>query len=151
MGIAKWRQERTDATRRTFQIVAVEPLADRDRHRAMVTVRIEAEQEQSCPMAAPPSRTKRARLIAEERKHTVRWFYLSFATDTAFLGSAIVRAHGIETAKQRASELNANPGGEVMCVALTRKNMKRIPVDIRNRLLNEQGVRVRLEGKSVNE
>lgn len=31
---------------------------------------------------------KRARLIAEERRHSPGWFYLSFATDHGFLGAA---------------------------------------------------------------
>ena len=58
---------------------------------------------------------KRARLIAEERRHSPGWFYLSFATDFEFLGAAVVRAQGFLTAVQRASDLGISPGGDVVC------------------------------------
>jgi len=72
---------------------------------------------------------RRALLIAEERQHKARWFYLSFATGYAFLGAAIVRGHAFLTAIQRASDLNINPGGGVMSRALNWRHMKRIPAD----------------------
>jgi len=62
-----------------------------------------------------------------------------------------VRAHGILTATRRATALKINPGGEVMATALTRKDMHRVPPDLRNRLLTEAEVRARLEGKGINE
>src|ERR1700722_9395097 len=78
---------------------------------------------------------RRALLITEERQHKARWFYLSFATGYAFLGAAIVRGHAFLAAIQRASDLNINPGGGVMSGALNWRHMKRIPADLRNRLL----------------
>ena len=88
---------------------------------------------------------RRALMIAEERQHKARWFYLSFATGYAFLGAAIVRGHGFLTAIQRASDLNINPGGGVMDRPLNWRHMKRIPADLRNRLLSGEEVDTRLE------
>jgi len=87
---------------------------------------------------------RRALLIAEERQHRARWFYLSFATGYEFLGAAIVRGHGFLTAIQRASDLNINSGGEVMDRPLNWRHMKRIPADLRNRLLRKEEVDTRL-------
>ena len=87
---------------------------------------------------------RRALLIAEERQHKARWFYLSFATGYAFLGAAIVRGHGFLTAIQAASDLNINPGGEVMDRPLNWRHMKR-PADLRNRLLSKKEVDTRLD------
>jgi hypothetical protein len=94
---------------------------------------------------------RRARLLAEERRHSLGWFYLSFATGHEFLGAAIVWAHGLLTAVERASDLGINPGGEVMCCPIPRKNLRRVPADLRNRLLSETEVRKRLEGKRIGE
>jgi hypothetical protein len=87
----------------------------------------------------------RAVLIAEERQQKARWFYLSFATGYAFLGAAIVRGHGFLTAIQAASDLNINPGGEVMDRPLNWRHMKSIPADLRNRLLSKEEVDTRLD------
>ena len=86
-----------------------------------------------------------ALLIAEERQHKARWFYLSFATGYEFLGAAIVRGHGFLTAIQHASDLNINPAGGVMHRPLNWRHMKRIPADLRNRLLSKEEVDTRLE------
>src|ERR1039457_704740 len=94
---------------------------------------------------------KRTCLIAEERRHSPRWFYLSFATDYEFLGAAIARANGLLTAVQRTTDLGINPGGEVMCIPFNRRDMKRIPADLRNRLLSQAEVLEHLEGKRMGE
>jgi hypothetical protein len=102
---------------------------------------------------APPRKeiSKRARIIAAEMKHSACWFYLSFATDTAYLGSVFVWAHGIETAKRRASDLGiAFPDAEVMCSSVPRKELWRLPAGDRNRLLNAADIE-RLDGKRVDE
>jgi hypothetical protein len=93
----------------------------------------------------------RARLIAEERQRALGWFYLSFASDYAFLGATIVWAHGFLTAMQRASDLGIDPGGEVICYPLPRKHLPRVPADLRDRLLSETEVRKRLGGKRMGE
>ena len=88
---------------------------------------------------------RRALLITEERQRKARWIYLSYATGYEFLGAAIVRGHGFLTAIQRASDLNINPGGGVMHRPLDWRHMKRIPADLRNRLLSKEEVDTRLE------
>ena len=88
---------------------------------------------------------RRAVLITEERQHKARWFYLSFATGYEYLGAAIVRGHGFLTAIQRASDLNINPGGGVMHRPLNWRHMKRIPADLRDRLLSAEEVETRLD------
>jgi hypothetical protein len=93
----------------------------------------------------------RARLLAEEGKQSLGWFYLSFATDHRFLGASIVWAHGILTAVERASHLGINPGGEVLCCPIPRKHLRRVPEDLRHRLLSEAEVRKRLAGKRIGE
>ena len=40
--------------------------------------------------------------LARERQKRAQWYWLSFANNRGFLGGAIVWAHGIETAVQRA-------------------------------------------------
>ena len=94
---------------------------------------------------------RRAAIIAEEHRYAARWHYLSFADDTGFLGAVIVRSHGFLTAVQRATDLGINPGGEVMCQPIPRRDLCRVPADLRNRLLTEAEVRERLEGRSVSE
>jgi hypothetical protein len=92
---------------------------------------------------------RRAAIIAEEHRHAARWHYLSFADDTAFLGGVIVRSYGFLTAIQRATDLGINPGGEVMQTPIPRKDLWRVPKELRNRLLSEDEVQDRLEGRMM--
>ena len=64
---------------------------------------------------------RRTRLIAEESRRALGWFYLSFAAEDGFLGAIIVWAHGILTAVERASDLGMNPGGDVLCCPIPRQ------------------------------
>ena len=92
---------------------------------------------------------RRAAIIAEERRHAARWHFLSFADDTRFLGGVIVRSYGFLTSIQRATDLGINPGGDVMSTPIPRKDLWRVPTDLRNRLLSEDEVEDRLEGRSM--
>jgi hypothetical protein len=96
-----------------------------------------------------------ARLLAEERQRSLGWFYLSFATDDGFLGAIIVWAHGLLTAVERAADLGLDvvldPGGEVVCCPIPRQHLRRVPADLRNRVLSEAEVRQRLAGKRIDE
>jgi hypothetical protein len=92
---------------------------------------------------------RRAAIIAEEHRHAARWHYLSFADDTGFLGGVIVRSYGFLTSIQRATELGINPGGEVMSTPIPRKDLWRVPTDLRNRLLSADEVQDRLEGRTM--
>ncbi len=47
-----------------------------------------------------------------------KFFWLSFADDSGFLGAAIVEAPNIIAAIQKAWELKINPGGEVKSLEL---------------------------------
>jgi hypothetical protein len=91
------------------------------------------------------------KIIAKEKKKPLGWFYLSFAGKSGFLGGVIVEAHGVVTATRRASDLNINPGGEVMCCPIPEDKLHMVPEDLRNRLLSEREVRDRLEGRRVGE
>lgn len=92
---------------------------------------------------------RRAATITEEHRHAARWYYLSFADDGGFLGGVIVGSCGFLTAIQRATELGINPGGEVMCTPIPRKDLCRVPPDLRNQLLPQDKVRNRLEGRGM--
>jgi hypothetical protein len=95
------------------------------------------------PKLKRPSRSKAA--IAE-RKVPLEWYYLSFATDSEFLGAAIVEAHGEVTATERATKLGINPGGEVLCWPVGKRHLHKVPPDLRNKLLTEAEVLGRLHG-----
>lgn len=90
-----------------------------------------------------------AAIIAEEHRHAARWHYLSFADDTGFLGGVIVRSYGFLTVIQRATDLGINPGGEVMSTPIPRNDLWRVAKDLRNRLLSEDEVPDRLEGRRM--
>jgi hypothetical protein len=99
-----------------------------------------------------------SKALREERQQPRRWFYLSFVDNSGFLGAAVVRAQGELTAVQRTKDLGIYPLGpdayipnDVMCTPLNWRDMKRIPKDLRDRLLTEGEVRERLEGKRVDE
>jgi hypothetical protein len=53
--------------------------------------------------------------------------------------------HGFLIAIQCASHRNINPGGGVMHRPLNWRHMKRIPADLRNRLLSKEEVDTRLD------
>ena len=96
--------------------------------------------------------------VRREQKQPRRWFHLSFINNRGFLGAAIVRAHGELTAIQVTRDLGICPLGpdayipnDVMCTPLNWRDMKRIPADLRNRLLSEAEMRSRLDGKRVDE
>ena len=92
--------------------------------------------------------------LDEERKSTAQWHYLSFACPYGFLGAAIVRAHGRISAEQRVRDLGfypIDPEVDVMCWPIPRKDLWRVPSDLRNRILSEAEVVERLDGRSVTE
>jgi len=95
---------------------------------------------------------QRATLIAQEHRKRGQGYWLSFVNKSGFLGGAILWAHGIETAVLRARELNISRGFrgqvEVFCEPISARVMKdHIPADLRNRLLSEDEVLERLNGR----
>jgi len=90
---------------------------------------------------------------AEKRLPSACWFYISFSGDSAFLGAAFVRARGKNAALQRSKDLDIHPGravADVLCLPIPRKDLWRVPVEMRNRILSESEVR-KLGGKRVGE
>lgn len=49
----------------------------------------------------------------EVERAELRWWYLSFADDTGFLGAVVVEAFGITDALHQAHLRKINPGGDV--------------------------------------
>jgi hypothetical protein len=97
---------------------------------------------------------QRAKQLAQEHRKHGQWYWLSFANKRGFLGGAILWAHGIETAVLRARELNITRGFrgtvEVFCEPIPARVMKEhIPSNLRNRLLFEDEVLDRLEGRMM--
>jgi hypothetical protein len=95
---------------------------------------------------------QRAKQLSQERRQRSQWYWLSFANKSGFLGAAILRAHGVETAVLRARELSISRGFrgtvDVFCEPISRRVMKEhVPPDLRNRLLSEEEVLDRLEGR----
>lgn len=69
------------------------------------------------PIPGSPEWEQRlADLLAEEATQPETWWFLSFASDEAFLGGCVIKARGIATAIRRAHALGINPGGQVMAV-----------------------------------
>ncbi len=95
------------------------------------------------------TRTRKAEALARERKQPESLFYLSFASGTGFLGAAVVRAHAILTAVQRCDELGINPGGEVACWPISKRDGRRVALDLRDRLLTAEEVIERLDGEPI--
>ena len=88
--------------------------------------------------------TKRlARLIAEKPLPAPRYWYLSFSGISSFQGAAFIRAMSRKSAIARAKALKITPAGaeDTLCLPIARKDLWRVPVDMRNRLLSEAETR----------
>jgi len=70
------------------------------------------------------------------------WYYLSFASESGFLGGCYVQGVGMGTAVQRSHALGINPGGEVLTSGpFDDEHMDEyVPVEDRNRLLTREEV-----------
>lgn len=68
-------------------------------------------------------------------------FYLSFASERAFLGATVVEAADAEAAVAEASRRGLNPGGEIAVLAVPPDaEDERDVLALRNRLLNERAM-----------
>ncbi len=84
----------------------------------------------------------RAALLAEEAAGAQHWYYLSFASDTAFLGGAFIRSAGPTSALLRAAQLGLIPDkAEAETTEMDEEEIARIPVELRECLLSESCVR----------
>lgn len=85
---------------------------------------------------------RRVHLIEQEMMEPAGWYWLSYCDPSKprgkqFLGVAVVRAHGVVTAAQRAWKLKINPGGEMVCYDLPDGMIETIPENLRERLLTK--------------
>ena len=63
------------------------------------------------------------------------WFYISYATETTFLGAAVVQASDPIGAGLRAHELGIDPGGQAVAIEIGAE--PRFPVEMRDVLLTK--------------
>jgi len=91
---------------------------------------------------------KRAAEIAAGHR---TWWYLSYASQTAFLGAVILEAYGFVDAVMQSTFLGLSPGGQVMGWALPPE--AKLPAEEqRNRLLSRADIEVLWPGtKSIGE
>lgn len=82
-----------------------------------------------------------AELMADEQADPHEGiYYLSFASETGFLGGAFVVAIGPISAIAKTHDLGFNPGGEVMVIGPTELEASLVPDRLRNRLLTQEEV-----------
>ena len=76
------------------------------------------------------------KLLAEERKNPLEWWYLSYATENGFLGAVYIEAHGQTEAAYLSNRRGHSPGGEVFIIGpVPREHIP--PPSFCNRLLNK--------------
>ncbi len=74
--------------------------------------------------------------VFEEGMNEVSWWWLSFATETEFLGGVFLQAKGMVDAVAKSHRLGLNPGGSVMTVSVP--DGKTPPEHLINRLLTKE-------------
>jgi len=93
------------------------------------------------------------KIIAEKRPPTAGLWFVSFSGYSDFLGAAFVRARDKKAAIQRTLDLHIHPGpfkvADVLCLQVPRKDLWRVPVDMRDHLLREDEMEM-LGGKVTN-
>lgn len=62
---------------------------------------------------SPEWQERAAKLLDAEMTQPLSWWYLSFASESGFLGAVLVRARGFVSAHRVVHVLNLSPGGEV--------------------------------------
>lgn len=75
------------------------------------------------------------KLLAEEAKEPLRWWYLSYAKEEGFQGAIIIQAHGMVEACYLSKHRNISPGGEVWCHPIPDEHLP--APEHRNRLLTK--------------
>lgn len=74
--------------------------------------------------------------LAKESEEPNRWWFLSFASEEAFLGGLFLEAHGVIHAIQEAYRRGINPGGSVQGHTVPQEHLP--PRSYLNRLLTKQ-------------
>jgi hypothetical protein len=75
----------------------------------------------------------------------MQWHYISFASETDFLGAFIVEGANEVDALRKCSEMGGNPGGEALVLPWPREDAAPDP-SVRNRLLSRDDVLVGMRG-----
>jgi hypothetical protein len=76
------------------------------------------------------------RAHAESRRRVLSLWWCSFASETGFLGVAVVEAVGDRAARRKCRALGIDPGGEMLACPTT-EDTPRPPAEYINRLLSE--------------
>ena len=79
------------------------------------------------------------KLLAEERKNPLQWWYLSYANETSFIGAVYIQAHGPTEAAYLSRRRNISPGGELYICPVP-SDAKLPEPHYLNRLLTKQEV-----------
>ena len=83
---------------------------------------------------------RKKELLAQEASQPERLMWLSFATETQFLGGVYVVAQGFIHAIDKTYQLGINPGGQVRAHDVPDENAARVRAEWRNRLLSKAEV-----------
>ena len=83
---------------------------------------------------------RKKELLDQEAAQPERLMWLSFATDTKFLGGVYVMARGFIHAIDKAHQLGINPGGQVQGHDVPDENAARVKPEWRDRLLSKAEV-----------
>lgn len=76
-------------------------------------------------------------------------YYISFATDDAFLGAIIIKAANEKEAYTNSRKLS--PGGQMVAIPIPPEHLHQFPMSLRDRLLDEKTIREELSGLSMKE
>lgn len=87
--------------------------------------------------------------LLEELKQPEIWYYLSFADEEpkGFLGSVIIKAHGLTDATMKCNMLLINPGGEAIAYPITDAMIAEYKITteqlekVANRLLSKEEIK----------
>ena len=102
------------------------------------------------PVKPPRKRSTPVRRAASKSQRK-KWFYVSFASDTAFLGAAFVRAADADEAALCGPSFSISKDAEALTQDLPQKEFyRRVPLKFRKRLLTEREAR-KLGAKGVHE
>lgn len=73
------------------------------------------------------------KLLGEDGKNPLSWWFLSYADDDGFRGGVIIQAHGQTEAVYLSSHRGISPGGEIRIIPIPDEFLP--PDEYRNRLL----------------
>jgi len=93
--------------------------------------------------------TRKAPLPSAKPKPKLKFYFISFATDYQFLGGLVIQGTDAKDALRQAKEKGLHPGGDPLTTSLTAGDMRRIPEDLRGRLLSHAECIARLAARRI--